>query len=119
MREHAIVPSNRGDGTFLPGNPIRTPGEFAYLGLLHLIAADPDGDGALDLAAGGWELREAFCFSWSRGDGTFEDMQGIELASTEHQHMHPIRVAAADFDGDGDLDVAVGGRHDNLGLRIL
>jgi hypothetical protein len=96
---------NNGDGTFVLQNlaavGLSTPRhQFHYF-----IAADLNGDGALDLyGANLWE--PGGIYALNDGDGTFtlQDLAAVGLALDAATGI----PAAADFDGDGDLDLSLG-----------
>lgn len=86
----AVVALNRGDGTFLPGEPI---GPAA-----SLLLFDYDNDGFLDLFLGNLSGASALY----RNDGTGR------FAAANVGPLPAARDAeAVDFDGDGDLDLAL------------
>ncbi|HTN91965.1 MAG TPA: VCBS repeat-containing protein [Sorangium sp.] len=67
-----------------------------WLGALSMVAADFDGDGHLDVAAG-----EASTVTVYLGDGT----GGFVAASTVDAD-YPVKLALGDFDADGNADLA-------------
>jgi hypothetical protein len=84
----------------LPRNPgFSTPVVFEAKDQPSAIAAgDLDGDGKLDIAAGG---RSQVSFLRGDGRGSFAPPQGIPLQGANVQS-----ITAADLDGDRDLDLA-------------
>ena len=93
----AFVARNRGDGTFLPGEPV---GPAA-----SILLFDYDNDGFLDL----FLANPAGPSAVLRNDGTGNFSPAAVGA------LPPARAAeAVDFDGDGDLDLA---HRDAGGLR--
>ena len=90
------------------GGTFRTSGTLG--GGSHLIVADFDTDGALDIATIGFYGVTVYR---GHGDGTFENVGGVPLIAGTN-------LAAADFDGDGILDLALvaGGSSDGE-LTIL
>jgi hypothetical protein len=76
-----------------------------------LLAADLDGDGALDLAAGSRGTRglSAVTVLWNRGGGAF-------IAAEHPAGENLYSLAAADLDGDGALDLIAAG---NASLTLL
>ena len=70
----------------------------------EFVAADMDGDGKLDLAAGSWWLE-------NRGDGTFQPHQISEGFAA-------ARVAVADIAGNGRKDVILGEEVLDFKVRI-
>jgi hypothetical protein len=89
------VLKNNGNGTFAPAVRL-LPGA----GPNHILAADFDGDGDLDLVTVD-QTRNAISFFANNGDGTFAPAQGYGAG------IDPRFAVAADFNGDGDLDLAV------------
>jgi hypothetical protein len=93
---------NSGDGTFVLQDMAAVglstpPHQFNYF-----IAADLNGDGALDLyGADLWE--PGGIYALNNGDGTFT-LQDLAAAGLAVDTATGI-PAAADFDGDGDLDL--------------
>jgi Tfp pilus assembly protein PilF len=86
----AFVARNRGDGTFLPGEPA---GPAA-----SVLLFDYDNDGFLDLFLGNPSGPSALL----RNDGTGK------FSPASVGALPPAREAeAVDFDGDGDLDLAI------------
>jgi hypothetical protein len=93
---------NDGSGGFRPG------GTYALAGYLTghvLTTADFDGDGVLDLAAGG---SAGVFLLRGNGDGTFGTPVSINSTSPV------ISLVAGDFNGDGMADIAACGGNNNL-----
>jgi len=85
---------NNGDGTFLVDSTYWTgPGTSSA------FAADFDGDGDLDLAAGN-QMGHDVSILLNHGDGTFAPDSYYTVGTW------PNSIFAADFDNDGDLDLA-------------
>ena len=90
------------------GGTFRTANTFG--GGNHLLVADFDTDGALDIATISFS---GVIVYRGLGDGTFENVGGVPLIAG-------LNLAAADYDGDGILDLALvaGGSSDGE-LTIL
>ena len=82
-----------GDGTFQPPLSVALPKGIALFASRHLVAADFNRDGKLDLAEG-----NSAVVLLGRGDGTFQ-------APTSYGVPGPL--AAGDLNGDGKPDLAV------------
>jgi hypothetical protein len=97
---------NNGDGTF------GTPSSHYYVGsaVSSVFAADLDGDGAIDLAAGQYFTSRNVSILLNNGDGTFAPFSEYPVGG------YPSSVFAADLDGDGDLDLATAGTN---GANVL
>jgi RHS repeat-associated protein len=92
-----------GDGTFAAGVNF-TLGE----GIAHLVAADFNGDGDLDLAAsrsysGFSNVPFEITLLFGNGDGTFAAAVDVNILNSRAE-----RIAAGDLDGDDDIDLVVG-----------
>jgi len=75
----------------------------------RLVAADFDGDGALDLVAGNFDNYEelnSLVLLPGRGDGTFAAGRFVARAPDG-----PLALVAADFNRDGRPDLAFGAHH--------
>lgn len=101
---------NRGDGTF--EDRTEAAGLTGITGGLHLVHADHDDDGDVDVLVlrGGWWFehgRLPCSLLRNRGDGFFDD---VTLDVGLGERREPTQTAAfADFDRDGDLDLYIGG----------
>ncbi len=101
---------NRGDGTF--EDRTAAAGLEGITGGLHLVHADHDNDGDVDVLVlrGGWWFehgRLPCSLLRNRGDGFFDD---VTLDVGLGERREPTQTAAfADFDRDGDLDLYIGG----------
>jgi len=85
-------------GTFTPVNSI-TPG----MSIWSLALGDVDGDGHLDMVAGGYSGRQVLVWR-NQGDGTFI---ATPDAYSNSYNSQISRLALGDLDGDGDLDLIV------------
>ncbi|MBW3077614.1 FG-GAP-like repeat-containing protein, partial [Prochlorococcus marinus] len=72
-----------------------------------LHAVDIDGDGDLDIVAGGVESNEIALF---KNDGSANPSWSKTVIATSAQHVRDVDVA--DMDGDGDLDIVSASNHD-------
>ena len=101
---------NRGDGTF--EERTEAAGLFGITGGLHLVHADHDNDGDVDVLVlrGGWWFehgRLPCSLLRNRGDGFFDD---VTLDVGLGERREPTQTAAfVDHDRDGDLDLYIGG----------
>ncbi|MDP6449806.1 MAG: CRTAC1 family protein [Lentisphaeria bacterium] len=99
---------NEGDGTF--SDQTAAAGLSGFYGGLHMMQADYNNDGFLDILVlrGAWIARGQHPNSLLRnnGDGTFTD---VTFAAGLGDVHYPTQTAAwADYDNDGDLDLYVG-----------
>jgi hypothetical protein len=109
--EHVMVLTNRGDGTFDRSKPYLYQDADVDYSQQHLIKADLDGDGDLDLATCGFWAESGLGILWNGGDGTFNESAVIQY-SRNHTQARPRRLAAADFDLDGHLDLVTSAYED-------
>jgi hypothetical protein len=87
---------NQGDGSFpTPASYPVTSNDFL------LTSGDFDGDGDLDLVAGG--SPSSLALLSNRGDGTFDPATFISVP------VVPWQLARGDLDGDGDVDLVISG----------
>ncbi len=94
--DHVAIVRGDGTGSFGPASTLR-PGFAPF----SVVAADFDGDGATDIAAGSGEGAGALV-TWRRtADGAYEEMGRYALAAG------PTTLAAADLTGDGRAEVIV------------
>lgn len=106
----------QGNGTFAPPI-IYTVGR----GPLHLITADLDGDGNLDLATqnSGYngEGDEGLTLLFGTGAGTFTRLRTI-YAPYSPDLLGATGIAVGDVDGDGDLDLMTTGFSNDIALYL-
>jgi Bacterial Ig-like domain (group 3)/FG-GAP-like repeat/FG-GAP repeat len=98
-----------GDGTFQPHMDLSTGSDSQPEAV---AAADFNGDGKLDLVAGGSTTNVASVFL-GNGDGTFQARVDYATAS------HPAGVAAGDFNGDGKIDLVLAAETSNTVSVLL
>src|SRR5580698_9305706 len=98
-----IVDLQASDGSILSSQQFSLPFQ-TQTGFNHIIAADFNGDGNIDLAVsdnGNFGTDPGgIAILLGKGDGTFQAAQSFP-AGTD-----PLSIAAADFNGDGKLDIA-------------
>jgi hypothetical protein len=99
----AAVLLNKGDGTFAAS--LESPwGVYTY----HLVIADFDGDGRLDVAA---TTSSSAIVLLGNGDGTF---QPSKVSSV---HLDALALTVGDFNGDGKPDLAIG-TYQQIGILL-
>lgn len=83
--------------------------QFCSVGLYpqHLVAADFNGDGAVDLCTSDMNSNSLSLLQ-NNGDGSFAE--AVQRKAPER----PQQLLANDYDGDGDLDIAVIGSRENV-----
>ena len=91
-----------GDGTFAGPGPFIPPHVVSIACCTSTNAADFNGDGFLDVVAGGADISSdgaVFTFL-GNGDATFQN------PITNPSGVNPVAISVADFNRDGKLDVA-------------
>ncbi len=79
----------------------------------HLVAADLDSDGFLDVVVPGRDTDGFAYILWGNGDGTFGEPQAIFIdEQTDY-------AAVADMDGDGVVDLVFGVRGYPAGVAVV
>ncbi len=81
-------------------------------GFVGIVAADLDGDGALDLATANRSTDNVSVFL-GNGDGTFQAEQLLETS------QFPETIVAEDLDGDGNLDLILASSVDEDATVLL
>ncbi len=96
--------------------PLVLVGPASDFGSHALVAADLDGDGDLDLAAGNTE-RDGLTVVFQRSPGVFGDGPASPtpdlMVGGAGTTTMPVSILAADLDGDGTVDLASGNRGSN------
>ncbi|HEX8651582.1 MAG TPA: Calx-beta domain-containing protein [Pyrinomonadaceae bacterium] len=96
----------RGDGTLLPGWPVKKQGiiDSTYYGFSAPVLADVDGDGAIDIVASGdYTTAREVLFAYQL-DGSH--VAGFPKHAPNNGAHPTTSPAVADFDGDGLLELA-------------
>ncbi len=107
LEKKVFVQLNRGDGAFTErtGYPLGEGAIAAALG-------DFDGDGDLDVAAGGRQAENNLMVLLNQGDGTLVLAKSTSTFSV-------FSLAAADFDQDGRIDLAAGDLNVGGGVAVF
>ncbi len=78
----------------------------------HIVAADLNGDGKLDLAIAGYGSNQVGVLI-SNGDGTLQTAQSYAVSG------NPLGITAGDFNGDGIMDLATANNTGNSATILL
>ena len=78
----------------------------------HIVAADLNGDGKMDLAIAGYGSNQVGVLI-SNGDGTLQTAQSYSVSG------NPLGITAGDFNGDGIMDLATANNTGNSATILL
>jgi len=109
--ENVVLLAQGADGAFTVGTPISLSTAFWSGGPLQMIAADLDGDGALDLVTANSDA-DTVSVLLGNGDGTFA--APISTAVT-----YPSSVVSGDFTGDDKLDLVAAELYGDDAIALL
>ncbi|MCK4445147.1 MAG: VCBS repeat-containing protein, partial [Thermoplasmata archaeon] len=109
--------NNTGDGTFDMGSPLNLTGgaPINTSSEVDPFIVDWDGDGELDVIAGG----DGYIYYFKNdGNGYFLPGQRLKADGSEIKHGSWSSPEVLDFDGDGRLDLLVGSEEGSVALYL-